>query len=215
MTTALSTAFKEWACVVKALAAGEQILILRKGGVHEKGKKFDVRHAAFFLFPTYEHQNPADLNPRGRELLNDILRPTHLRRHPEPTESAKDLELDPSASRPQDDGRIHICYFAEVVADQWVDDLEKLPALSPFHVWSEEAVRKRFDWGDSKGLFAIVARVFKLASEHVLENLPAYGGCRSWVDLKETVDAPLRSRMQPVLSDESFQKKFKSLKDLL
>ncbi|MED5454303.1 MAG: DUF1802 family protein, partial [Verrucomicrobiota bacterium] len=31
----MKTAFKEWAVVIDALGRGEQIIILRKGGIHE------------------------------------------------------------------------------------------------------------------------------------------------------------------------------------
>ena len=35
---------KEWAITVDALAQGQQILLLRKGGIHESGKDFRVVH---------------------------------------------------------------------------------------------------------------------------------------------------------------------------
>ena len=49
-------ALKEWAVTVDALAQGTQILLLRKGGIHEEGKDFRVIHPEFLLYPTYEHQ---------------------------------------------------------------------------------------------------------------------------------------------------------------
>ena len=183
--TAVSAAFKEWACVVKALAAGEQILILRKGGIHEKGKKFDVAHESFFLFPTYEHQNPEDLNPRGQTLLAQIHSPG--------------------------EGVVIECYV-QIKENFWIEDVEKLLRLSPFHVWSEAAVRKRFEWGKEKGLYAMVSRVFKLPQKQILENNPAYGGCRSWVDLDTPVSL---AGIRPVLADSEFRQKFDSLRLLL
>ena len=49
-------ALKEWAVTVQALAQGRQVLLLRKGGIHEEGKDFRVVHPEFLLYPTYEHQ---------------------------------------------------------------------------------------------------------------------------------------------------------------
>ena len=49
-------AFKEWAVTVRALAEGEQLLTLRKGGIRESGKHFRVEHDRFFLYPTFDHQ---------------------------------------------------------------------------------------------------------------------------------------------------------------
>ena len=45
-------AFKEWAVVVDALGRGEQLLILRKGGIAEGRDGFQVGHERFLLFPT-------------------------------------------------------------------------------------------------------------------------------------------------------------------
>src|SRR3954468_17227066 len=49
-------AFKEWAVTVRALAEGEQLLTLRKGGIREADRHFDVEHERFFLYPTFDHQ---------------------------------------------------------------------------------------------------------------------------------------------------------------
>ncbi len=49
-------AFKEWAVTVRALAEGEQLLTLRKGGIREPDKHFQLEHDRFFLYPTFDHQ---------------------------------------------------------------------------------------------------------------------------------------------------------------
>ena len=49
-------AFKEWAVTVRALAEGEQLLTLRKGGIREPDKHFELEHDRFFLYPTFDHQ---------------------------------------------------------------------------------------------------------------------------------------------------------------
>ena len=49
---------KEWATVVKALENGKQTVILRKGGILETASGFNIESKKFFLFPTWEHQEP-------------------------------------------------------------------------------------------------------------------------------------------------------------
>ena len=49
-------AFKEWAVTVRALAEGEQLLTLRKGGIREEHRHFELEHDRFFLYPTFDHQ---------------------------------------------------------------------------------------------------------------------------------------------------------------
>ncbi|MCW2959117.1 MAG: hypothetical protein JWP18_1920, partial [Solirubrobacterales bacterium] len=59
-------AFKEWAVTVRALAEGEQLVTLRKGGIREDGKHFELSHDRFFLYPTFDHQR------------NDLVRASHM-----------------------------------------------------------------------------------------------------------------------------------------
>ncbi len=182
-TLSLATAFKEWASVVRALGTGEQILILRKGGIHEK---FSVDHESFLFFPTFEHQKAEDLNPRGQELLKQTASNKHT-----------DILID---------------YYARVEEVFWLDSLEQLLKLSDFHVWSENALRKRYEWGPEKGVHAIVVRVYRLPKAHHEKNLAKYGGCRSWVDFESPVSL---AGLQPVLPDAQFQQKFAALRRLI
>ena len=64
----MPVAFKEWAVTVRALAEGEQLLTLRKGGIREENKHFELEHDRFFLYPTFDHQR------------NNLVRQSH---HPE------------------------------------------------------------------------------------------------------------------------------------
>ena len=59
-------AFKEWAVTVRALAEGEQLVTLRKGGIREADRHFTVQHDRFFLYPTFDHQR------------NDLVRESHV-----------------------------------------------------------------------------------------------------------------------------------------
>src|ERR1700759_699619 len=49
-------AFKEWAVTVRALAEGEQLVTLRKGGIREPGQALRLAHERFFLFSTFYQQ---------------------------------------------------------------------------------------------------------------------------------------------------------------
>ena len=181
------TAFKEWASIVEVLGQGEQILILRKGGIHEKalpagrqGKKFDVAFQEFFLFPTFEHQNPKDLKPEAEKVLQKVL-----------------------AGKPSSEV-IPLQFYAVVDESFWISDEAALKRLDPFHVWSWDCVKARFDWGSEKGLFGIMVRIFSLPEPLLLENQKRYGGCRSWVELEKPLET---SSLKPVLSDSIFQAK--------
>src|SRR5918996_4422787 len=67
-TQEMPIAFKEWAVTARALSEGEQLLTLRKGGIREENKHFELEHEQFFLYPTFDHER------------NDLVRESH---HPE------------------------------------------------------------------------------------------------------------------------------------
>jgi hypothetical protein len=48
-------ALKEWETVCERLGRGEDVLVLRKGGILERRAGFQVEHREFFLFPTRFH----------------------------------------------------------------------------------------------------------------------------------------------------------------
>lgn len=56
------TALKEWSNVVAALGRGEQIVLVRKGGIADPS--FGVEAERFYLYPTYFHQGEAEARPR-------------------------------------------------------------------------------------------------------------------------------------------------------
>ena len=49
------------------MLAGDQMVMLRKGGIGEK--RFDVPHREFVLLPTHVHQRPELLAPEALRML--------------------------------------------------------------------------------------------------------------------------------------------------
>lgn len=55
------TALKEWSNVVAALGRGEQIVLIRKGGIADAD--FGIEAERFYLYPTYFHQGESEARP--------------------------------------------------------------------------------------------------------------------------------------------------------
>lgn len=55
------TALKEWSNVVVALGRGEQVILIRKGGIADPA--FGVEADRFYLYPTYFHQGESENRP--------------------------------------------------------------------------------------------------------------------------------------------------------
>ena len=151
-------AFKEWKVVCDAVAAGEQSVILRKGGIAEGKSGFQWIHERFFLFPTGFHQQV------------DLVRSAEHPGLPQPGEEGKSSVIP-------------ITLFVETIATGRLTDWEAICEWEPFHIWTRECIRKRFEWGEEPGISYAVIRAFRLHEPYLLPNRKSFGGCRSWVDL--------------------------------
>jgi hypothetical protein len=58
MKLANHTALKEWSTVIDALGRGEQVILIRKGGIADP--KFGLDADRFYLYPTYFHQEQSE-----------------------------------------------------------------------------------------------------------------------------------------------------------
>ena len=181
-------AFKEWAVIINALAQGKQSIILRKGGVEEKNKEFKIEHHEFFLFPTYEHQDPSDLKLTVHSDLDWTIR----NRGEENTAAI----------------RYYVC--AEKIFR--IRDENLIPKISPLHVWSDDEIRKRFHYGKEKGIYLILVRVFELLFPHMIQITSQYAGCKSWVELEKPL--PIYNPM-PRISDFQFNEIRKQITQIL
>jgi hypothetical protein len=176
----MTVAFKEWASVVDALGSGEQIFILRKGGIHEGRGGFKMDYSEFLLFPTFFHQQRNSLTPAAQARFDET-----------------------SAFFPPADV-LRLEYWGQVAEWRRLNDFEEVQRLAGQHIWREEVLAERFDWGKEQGIHAIAIRVFKLPVSLELPMLPEYGGCKSWINVAHP--APLAGS-NPVLDQSRFDAK--------
>ncbi len=185
IASAATVGFKDWALVCAALGGGRQSLILRKGGIAEGREGFRFKHEEFFLFPTQYHQQA------------EMVRPEEL----------PGLRLEPLAPA----GTVQIRYRFALEFAVWVDDWATVARLEPFHVWREEVARARFAYDDQAGLQCAFGRVYRLDAPWSFPDRPAYGGCRSWVNLPPS-ENPTSS---PVISDEAHAERAAAVRAVL
>ena len=181
-------ALKEWAVTVDALARGQQILLLRKGGIHETGKDFRVLHREFLLYPTYEHQRAELLKPAEQPALSQLL-----------------------ADRPPAD-TITFRHWARAEEILEVEAQERVADLSPHHIWTDEYAQSRLRWKPMLPLSILLLRVYRLAAPVAVPYLKEYGGCTSWVDLMPRIDL---GPLEPALTDGEFAREVAAVKGSL
>ena len=181
-------ALKEWAVTCRALARGEQALLLRKGGIHEDGKDFRVIHREFLLYPTYEHQKSELLQPAYQPALDELL------------------------SFPRVADKITFSHFAKAEEVLEVSDQERVDGLEPHYIWTTAYAQSRLRWKPMLPLSILLLRVYKMETPVTAPCLPEYSGCTSWVEILS--DVPL-GKMVPVLKDEEFQARIDAIKGSL
>ena len=172
-------ALKEWDSTIKLLVEGGQILLLRKGGIKEETRSFELKMDSFYLYPTYEHQRAELVKDKDQHYVEQSL-----------------AGFEPNAPT------IKLTAYAEVAADLEIRDLEQLEKLYPYHMWSEGMAAERLRWKAKEPVHVLLLRVYTLIEPSEIKVLPEYSGCRSWIELSPP---PENKGMKPVLSDEKFE----------
>ncbi|MFB3818744.1 MAG: DUF1802 family protein [Candidatus Methylomirabilales bacterium] len=181
-------ALKEWAVVCRALRDGRQTLLIRKGGILEVKRGFEVVHREFWLVPTYVHQSARDLVPEVEAEFGEA-------QASQPTDGFLDLDL-----------------YAQVTDEVKVTDLDRLQALAGLHVLSANCVASRFHYRSRPGAHVLVLRVFRRPAPVRVPNTPGYDGCISWVELDQPLDT---EGLTPVLPAAAFEARRREVLDRL
>jgi hypothetical protein len=185
-----SLALKEWAAVVHALVAGEQLLDLRKGGLREEDRRFDLRARRFWLYPTTEHERP------------ELLKPAYRR------------WAAPEGGSSSSADRVCIEGWAEVAGVATITEPTVLHALDSKFVWTRDYAEARLSWKPRQPLWVLALRTYRLVDPVEVPMRAEYSGCSSWVELDGLTD-PGSMGSEPALSDESFHARMKLCADAL
>ncbi len=183
-----SAALKEWAISCESLAQGRQILLLRKGGLHDEDGAFSLEHREFFLMPTWFHQERGLVKAEHQELWQAAPR--------EADETAK---------------VVYLRHFARVERVWQLREDAESALREAEHIYSRAYLDLRFAYQEEKPLLCAALRFWKLESPIRLELRPQDLGCKSWVEW----DTPLAARAVPALPDAEFARKLHGLAGVL
>jgi hypothetical protein len=169
-------ALKEWGAAVQALREGRQILLLRKGGIHDAGGVFELEHRRFWLMPSAFHQAKPMLKPEHADLLGA------------PASDRKELRLQVLAE----------------VAQSWQVDESKFEALSKgAHIWNDDYLHLRFGYKPEHPLDCVALRVFEVPEVQIVPGDAKYFGCVSWIEIEPELST---EGARPVLDEAEFGK---------
>jgi len=185
MTSYCQYALKEWSVTVDSLLAGRQILLLRKGGIHEQRDGFNVEHPEFFLFPTHLHQNLPALHPSFQSDFDKL-----------------------SSSKTS---TVILNTFARVQELIPIANLEALRKFDGMHTLNWTTVEQRFSYRNRPGLNLLLLRVYRLPVPHRIQNIERYDGCVSWVELEKSLSI---ADAEPVLAACAFEDQVEEIRHL-
>ncbi len=165
--------------VIQALADGRQVLLVRKGGLVEPSEGFTFQSKEFLFYPTFEHQAVAFVLPGYQSLF-------------------------PTLAAERRAGWLRVAYAGRVEAVVETRDGEALKRLKDLHIYTDGLLTQRMRWQPEQPLVIGCVRVFRLREPLELPMQDAYAGCKSWVQLAETVSL---KEAEPVLSDAAFEQR--------
>ncbi|MGE5685173.1 MAG: DUF1802 family protein [Nitrososphaerota archaeon] len=195
-------ALKEWSIICKALEDGNQTILLRKGGILEYKKGFEIRQKSFLLFPTLEHQAEEYLQSKYLQTYDLLLR------------GNKSEDIQNKANT--------VLVQARIEAIQEFHDHEMLPKLEKYHIWNEKYVNMRMNYNPKKPMNALLLRIYKLPQPISIDVKPEWAGCKSWIDIDiaekygdQFGSVPkMFDQSEPVIKDKEFQKIFENFMEI-
>ncbi len=173
--------------VVEALAAGEQLFLLRKGGIRDPKGAFQLEHREFFLYPTWEHQNET---PEVR------IRPEFRARY-------KAL-----FSQPHQPAAVALNVYAGVAYVGQVQDPAQLARLEKYHIWTPEFLQQRMKYRPQAPTLVVVLRAYRLPDPVRHPVKPEYAGCKSWVPLTDAI--PVEGAV-PIIENQRFRQALETI----
>jgi len=166
-------ALKEWSIVCKALEEGKQMLLLRKGGIMEYRKGFEVKHNEFLLYPTFEHQSIESIKAEYKEKIKEILEEHNNRK-----------KIDENDNNFNTASNIIIKLLAKVEDVIEISDKFTLSELRDYHIWSDEYVTMRMNYNPSKPMNVLLLRIYKIRKPLIVDINDKWAGCKSWIDIE-------------------------------
>ena len=195
-------ALKEWAIICRALEEGKQSILLRKGGVLEYKKGFEISQKIFLLYPTFEHQS------------KEYLQPNYLENF--------ELLVEGKDSITNNDKLNTIRILASIEEIHEFCDETTLLKLEKYHIWNERYVQSRMNYNPKKPMNALFLRVYKLPKPISIDVKPEWAGCKSWIEIelsKRYGDSygnikELLNECEPVIDKDDFQKMYNDFTEI-
>ena len=172
-------ALKEWAIVCKALEDGKQMLLLRKGGIMEYRKGFEVKHNEFLLYPTFEHQSIESIKDEYKEKIKEISEEHNISYY---NNNRKKIDENDNNFNTASNNIIKLLAKVEDVIE--ISDKFTISELRDYHIWSDEYVTMRMNYNPSKPMNVLLLRIYKIRKPLIVDINDKWAGCKSWIDIE-------------------------------
>lgn len=187
----MTLALREWAVTVRALAEGEQFVVLFDGSEQPAAVGQSRR---FFLYP--------DFDPREGTLVRESQIP-ELRRALEdgawesPVPTVRMFKAGLTLGEPRS---VRLRAFAEITASFPIQRPDAIDVLSPFHVWTPDYAARRFVDRPLHGLSVLLLRAYRIPRPVTVHDVAVGDDGDRFVELAR--ELPFEGT--PVVSDSEF-----------
>jgi hypothetical protein len=189
--------------------------LLRKGGILEYRKGFEVKHSEFLLYPTFEHQSMNSIKTEYKEKLNEIVdQNKHIK---------NEINDDDKNYGINNTNIIKLLAKVEDVVE--ITDKTILSNLNDYHIWSDEYVMMRMNYNRIKPMSILLLRIYKMKDPLIIDIKDQWSGCKSWIDIEKDTDIQNSHNLEtlvnekplidPVLNDDIFYESVNKIREVV
>ena len=179
-------ALKEWAIVAQAMGTGDQIILLRKGGILDPNESFNLEHREFLIYPSVEHQKKDWIRAPFQQKYSAALQAA----------AADTVSFQVYAG---------VAHHAEIKNPAVFTKLEK------YHVWTPEFFTSRKEYHPHTPLILMIVRAYRLPKTVQVPAEQEYAGCKSWVNLRKPVSV---DGAEPVIENRKFRAMLEEIREV-
>ena len=185
----INKGLREWAVVCQAIHQGEQVVLVRKGGLnHPSRPENSIPDAPFALLKNYQFQNPTAIKVEASHLYRSQLQTT------------------------EDDAKVEITTVGVVTQSLIIENPVQIYRLWDHHIWTADYLAERINTQPELPLSLLYVRAYVLAEPISIQRPEPLTKLVSWPDLPCTIST---ENAKPTLSDQQYSFRCRVIRELM
>ncbi|MEE2961390.1 MAG: DUF1802 family protein [Myxococcota bacterium] len=185
----INKGLREWSVACEAIRQGQQVFLLRKGGLNQPNKPENVVPEQPFAFvPNYQFQNQMAIKPEACRLYR------------------------PQLQASEDDTKVEITTVGVITESMSIENPVQAHRLWERHVWTADYLTERINTRPELKLHLMYVRAYALPEPITIERPEPLNKLVSWIDLPCTINT---QNAKPVLQDPQYRLARRLVRELM